>query len=74
MKRFRALIIALLVVAFLATPKSALAYDGCSASACWSTGYYLEWSWFGPYACNWWVVSYYGGDTVYGDCHSNFTY
>lgn len=66
------LILVLVLLAALATPKPASAYDGyCSSQGCYYSGYYVEWSWFGFYACYWWQINFDDGHGIYGDCHSN---
>lgn len=46
--------------------------QGCNSAGCWYSGYYIEWGWFGFYACSWWEIFYNDGTYVYQDCHSNY--
>lgn len=69
------LVLALLILALLCLPTPVRAdAGGCTAKACWSTGYYWIWTFYGPVPCYWTLVQYADGVTLYQDCHSNYTY
>lgn len=70
----RKLVLVLVVVGCITFPKVVEANEGCNQSACFSTGYYTIWTFYGPMPCYWMSITFYDGTSIYQDCHTNMTY